>query len=73
MARSGESEIEMVQRHAREGERHAVRQREIVASLPPNTDLAETAHQLLKLFEESLENHREHLARLLREEPEAGV
>lgn len=37
------------------------------------TDLAETAHQLLKLFEESLENHREHLARLLREEPEAGV
>ena len=44
-----------------------------MASLPPNTDLAETAHQLLKLFEESLENHREHLARLLREEPEAGV
>jgi len=73
MARSGESEIEMVQRHVREGERHAVRQREIVASLPPDTDLAKTAHQLLTLFEESLENHREHLARLLREGSEAGV
>lgn len=76
MARSGETEIEMVQRHVREGEAHIVRQREIVASLPPDSDLVVTAHQLLTLFEETQESHRNHLARLLREEHkgrEAGV
>lgn len=62
MARSGETEIEMVQRHVREGEEHVVRQREIVATLPPDSDLAVTAHQLLTAFEETLESHREHLA-----------
>mgnify|MGYP006877413173 CR=1 FL=1 len=73
MARSGETEIEMVQRHVREGEERVVRQREIVASLPPDSDLAATAHQLLTLFEETQESHREHLARLLCEGPETNV
>lgn len=73
MVRSEETEIEMVQRHVREGEEHVVRQREIVASLPPDSDLADTAHQLLTLFEKSLEGHRDHLARLLHEGREAGV
>lgn len=73
MPRSGETEIEMVQRHVREGEEHVVRQREIVATLPPDSDLAVTAHQLLTAFEETLESHREHLARLLHPRPEAGV
>lgn len=73
MTHRGETDIEMVQRHVREGEEHVVRQREIVASLPPNSDLAVTAHQLLTLFEEGLEQHRDHLARLLHSKPEAGV
>jgi len=64
MTRSGETELQMVQRHVREGEEHVARQREIVASLPPESDLAVTAHQLLTLFEETLERHREHLTRV---------
>lgn len=63
----------MIRRHVREGEEHVVRQREIVASLPPDSDLAQTAHQLLTLFEESLKNHRAHLARLLHSGPETAV
>ena len=73
MTRLGETEIEMVERHIRGGEGHVARQREIVASLPPDSDLAETARQLLTLLEESLKNHREHLVRLLHSGSEAGV
>lgn len=66
MARSSETEIEMVQRHIRQGEEHVARQGEIVAGLPPDSALAKTAHQLLAQFEETLESHRAHLARLPR-------
>lgn len=34
MTHAGRTEIEMVQRHIRVGEKHVARQREIVASLP---------------------------------------
>lgn len=73
IARDGETELEMVRRHVREGEAHLVRQREILATLPPNSDLAVTAHQLLTLLEGTQELHQAHLDRLLRSEPEAGV
>lgn len=43
MARMEESEIEMVERHVREGEEHVASQREIVASLPPESGLADAA------------------------------
>lgn len=62
---STETEIEMVRRHVREGEGHVTRQREIVASLPPMSEMAATARELLAVFEEGLEHHRAHLARLL--------
>lgn len=65
MARSGETEIAMVQRHIREGEKHVARQREIVAGLPPDSALAKTARQLLTQFEDALDGHRAHLVRLL--------
>lgn len=64
MTRGAETEIEMVRRHVREGQKHIIRQREIIASLPPNSDLANAANQLLDLFEKTLEAHLEHLARL---------
>ena len=65
MARMEESEIEMVERHVREGEEHVASQREIVASLLPESGLADAARDILALFEETLERHRSHLARLL--------
>ena len=65
MTRREETDIEMVQRHVCEGEEHIVRQRELVAKLPPDSDLAESAQQLLTVFEENLKSHRKHLARLL--------
>lgn len=69
----GETEIEMVLRHIRQGERHVARQHEIVASLPPDSALAKTARQLLAQFEYALESHHEHLARLMDQNPEAGL
>ena len=73
MAQVGETEIEMVQRHIRQGEGHVASQREIVASLPPDSPLAENARQLLTQFEETLESHHEHLARLLHQDRKPGV
>lgn len=64
MPHLGETEIEMVQRHVREGEGHVAHQRELVNSLPPESELAETARMLLVEFEETQEMHCAHLARL---------
>jgi hypothetical protein len=69
MIHGSETDIEMVRRHIRKAEKHVVRQREIVANLPPNSDLAKTAQRLLIVFEENLENHQAHLARLLDQRP----
>ncbi|MDQ1902204.1 hypothetical protein RAH32_17420 [Paracoccus sp. WLY502] len=73
MAHNGETEIEMVQRHIRQGEESVTSQRKIVASLPPDSALEKTARQLLVQFEDALENHRAHLTRLLNQHPEAGL
>lgn len=72
VSRPGETEIEMVRRHIREGEEHVAHQRGIVASLP-DSDLAKTARQLLETFKQALESHQEHLARLLHSAPKPGV
>ncbi|MCZ0964121.1 hypothetical protein [Paracoccus benzoatiresistens] len=34
-------------------------------AFPPDSALAKTSHQLLAQFEDALDGHREHLARLL--------
>jgi hypothetical protein len=65
MTRPGETELEMVQRHVREGEEHVARQREIVGRLPPSNEIAGIARALLTEFEDTLAAHRDHLARLL--------
>ena len=69
MDHTGETEIEMVQRHVREREEHVARQREIVERLPPSGEVAEMAHALLAELEKTLAHHRAHLARLLGSAP----
>lgn len=62
--RTGETELEMAQRHVREGEAHVLRQREIVAELPADSDLRLMAETLLDELEDVLRQHKAHLARL---------
>jgi len=59
-----ETELEMVARHVRVGERHVVRQREIIAELAARGVSTEQASDLLMQFEDTLRQHRRHLARL---------
>jgi hypothetical protein len=60
-----ETELEMVKRHVRQGERHVKRQREIVQELFDHKHPTVLAEQLLLAFEETLFDHRAHLARLM--------
>ena len=60
-----ETELEMVERHVREGERHVSRQREIVRELFDHNHPTQLAEQLLVAFEQTLLDHRAHLARLI--------
>ena len=60
-----ESELEMVRRHVREGERLLTHQRAIVARLQDGGHSTEVAEQLLANIEDSQRMHRNHLARLL--------
>ena len=60
----GETELQMVQRHVREGEAYVQRQREIVTKmweLGAPTDIAVT---LLEAFQDALRLHKAHLVRL---------
>ena len=66
--RACESELEMVVRHVREGERHVANQREIVAHLREHGHSTETAEKLLTILEDLLEMHRQHLARIRSEQ-----
>ena len=59
-----EAELEMAARHVREGEEHVTRQREIVDQLPASGEVADMARMLLAEYEETLDLHRLHLARL---------
>ena len=62
--RAGETELEMVLRHVREGEYHVARQRKIVAGLLDGSDIHQLAEALLLVLEESLWLHKAHLARI---------
>jgi hypothetical protein len=67
-----ETELEMVARHVRDGERHVARQREIIAELTSRGASTEQATDLLMQFEDTLLQHRRHLARLEKAEPPPG-
>jgi hypothetical protein len=64
-----ESELEMVQRHVREGERHLVHQREMIAWHLEHGNLPEQSERLLANFEDMQRLHLEHLARLTTRTP----
>ena len=57
----GESELQMVERHIRDGERHVANQREIVAHLSSLGHPTELAQRVLRNLEELLAMHRRHL------------
>ena len=60
-----ETELEMVQRHIREGDADVERQREIVARLRGrDAPIENVASALLASFEDLLGQHKAHLARL---------
>ena len=61
MACCREAENKQVQDYLRLAEDRLAGQRAIVARLPPGSDLAEIAQQVLAVLEESLERHRQHL------------
>lgn len=59
-----ETELEMVERHVRQGERHVARQREILAELGRDGHPTAFARDLLALYEWTLAQHRAHLNEL---------
>lgn len=59
-----ETELEMVERHIRTGERHVANQRKIVAFLRSHGHPTDQAEDLLFNLVELLELHRQHLSRL---------
>lgn len=60
----GENELEMVQRHVREGEIIVSRQRELIANLTLRKMPTDQAEKLLFNFETTLLAHHDHLYRL---------
>ena len=62
---SAETELEMVQRHVRQGERHVSRQLEIIAEMMLREQPTGLAESLLFSFEKSLRAHQDHLAELI--------
>ena len=64
----GETLIEMARRHVAQGETHVRSQRDILARLDRDGLPTDIALELLHEFEGSLEDHRESLARIEREQ-----
>ena len=60
-----ETELEMAQRHVRQGERHVSRQRELIAEISSRMQSTDLAEALLIDFENCLHSHNDHLARLI--------
>jgi hypothetical protein len=60
----GETELQMVQRHIREGEAHVQRQHEIVAETRKRGVSTDMAVTLLELFQDTLSLHKAHLVRI---------
>ena len=62
--KTGETELEMVQRHVRQGERHVSRQLEIIANMQLRKQPTGAAENLLFNFDKSLRAHKAHLEQL---------
>lgn len=60
----GETELEMVQRHIREGEGHLRRQGELITRLQELGAPTDIATSLLEQFTDCQRQHKEHLTRL---------
>jgi two-component system chemotaxis response regulator CheB len=60
----GETELQMVQRHIREGEAHVQRQREIVTKMWERGAPTDLAVSLLEAFQGTLRQHIAHLVRI---------
>ena len=58
-----ETELEMVQRHVREGEGHLANQRALIARLRTSHLPTEVAEALLATFEDVQREHKAHLTR----------
>ena len=61
---NGETELEMVQRHVREGLARVERQGELLALLRTKGEPVEMAESLLSQFRMSQQQHEAHLAKL---------
>ena len=59
-----ETELEMVRRHIREGERHLTGQRALIARLKDSNLPTKEAEALLGSFEDLQRQHEAHLARV---------
>lgn len=60
----GETELQMVQRHIREGNAHVQRQTEIVTQMWERGAPTDVAVTLLKQFQDTLRLHKAHLVRI---------
>lgn len=60
----GETELEMVERHVQQGERHVSRQLEIITAMQFRDQPTYLAESLLYNFEASLRAHKDHLIQL---------
>ena len=61
----GETELEMVKRHVRQGERHVSRQLKIIADMTLRNQPTNVAKSLLLNFEISLRAHKAHFEHIL--------
>jgi hypothetical protein len=62
-----ETDLEMVQRHVREGEAHLANQRALIARLKVLELPTEEAEALLDTFEDMQRQHKAHLSRIQRD------
>jgi hypothetical protein len=60
-----ETELEMIRRHIAVGERNVSAQRQRIAQMKLREQPTDEAERLLVIFEDSLGQHQEHLARYL--------
>ena len=63
--KAGETELEMVQRHIGQGERHVSRQLEIIADMTFRNQPTGSTENLLFNFERTLRAHKLHLEQLI--------
>ena len=61
----GETELQMVERHIRQGERHVSRKIEIIADMQRRGQPTRLAERLLFNFDNILRAQREHLSELI--------